>query len=160
MHFRGQPLIEYPLAAARAWQPIVVAGAQVERYLAGRSDVAVVRNDAPELGMAHSLSLANRIVPAGRTMIVLLGDKPLISASLIESICRAPDEIDLAYPVRDGIPGHPVALSPRARRCIDGLPPGDTLRLLRDRAELAQWAMPTEDDGAFFDVDTVEALAE
>ncbi len=158
MEFRGRPLIEYAIAAARAWKPVVVAGPQVAGYLFDRSDVTVLRNDAPELGMAHSLSLANRALPEAGAMIVLLGDKPLISASLIESICRAPDEIDLAYPVRDGVPGHPVALSARARRCIDRLPPGDTLRLLRDRADLRQWAMPSEDAGAFFDVDTVEAL--
>jgi molybdenum cofactor cytidylyltransferase len=158
MEFRGRKLIEYPIAAAQAWKPIVVAGPQVAGYLFHRSDVTVLRNDAPELGMTHSLRLANRAIPAETAMVVLLGDKPLISASLIESVCRAPDEFDLAYPVRDGIPGHPVALSPRGRRCIDALPPGDTLRLLRDRAELRQGAMPTEDDGAFFDVDTVEAF--
>jgi molybdenum cofactor cytidylyltransferase len=160
MEFRGRALIEYPIAAAQAWQPIVVAGPQVATYLLDRSDVSVLRNDAPELGMAHSLSLANRALPEAGAIIVLLGDKPMISASLIEAICRAPDEVDLAYPVRDGIPGHPVVLFPRARRCIDGLPPGDTLRLLRGRAELAQWAMPTQDDGAFFDVDTLGAFAD
>lgn len=160
MEFRGRTLIEYPIAAAQAWEPIVVAGPEVARYLAGRSDVTVLRNDAPELGMKHSLSLANRAIGAECAMLVLLGDKPLIRASLIDAICRAPDDIDLAYPVRAGISGHPVALSPLARRFIDALPPGDTVRLLRDRAELRQWAMRAEDDGAFFDVDTVEAFAE
>jgi molybdenum cofactor cytidylyltransferase len=158
MEFHGRPLIEYPIAAAQAWKPIVVAGPQVAEYLLGRSDVTVLRNDAPELGMAHSLSLANSALPEVATMIVLLGDKPLVRAALIESVLRAPAEADLAYPVRDDAPGHPVRLSPRARRCIDALPPGDTLRMLRDRADLRQWAMPTEDEGAFFDVDTVEAF--
>ncbi len=160
MEFRGRTLIEYAIAAAQAWEPLVVTGARVERYLAGRSDVTVLRNDRPELGMAHSLSLANRAISPESAIIVLLGDKPLVGAALIHAICRAPEEADLAYPVRAGIPGHPVVLSARARRCINALPPGDTLRLLRDRAELRQWAMPTEDDGAFFDVDTVEAFAE
>lgn len=158
MQFRGRALIEYPIAAAQAWEPIVVAGPQVERYLFGRSDVTILRNDAPQLGMAHSLSLANRAVPAESAMLVLLGDKPLIGAPLIDFVCSAPAEADLAYPVRDGIPGHPVRLSPRARRCIDALPPGDTLRLLRDRAELVQWTIATEDDEAFFDVDTIGAF--
>ena len=56
--------------------------------------------------------------------------------------------------MRDGVPGHPVALSPRARRYIDELPAGDTVRLLRDHAELRQLAMQTADLGAIFDVDT------
>jgi molybdenum cofactor cytidylyltransferase len=158
LEFRGRPLIEYSIAAARAWKPVVVAGPQVAGYLFHRSDVTVLRNDAPELGMTHSLSLANRALPEAGEMIVLLGDKPLVGAALIDSVLRAPAEADLAYPTRDGIAGHPVRLSPRARRCIDALPAGDTLRLLRDRAELRQWAMPTEDDGPFFDVDTVEAF--
>jgi molybdenum cofactor cytidylyltransferase len=158
MEFRGRALIEYPIAAAQAWTPIVVAGPQVAGYLSGRCDVTVLCNDAPELGMSHSLSLANRALPEGATMIVLLGDKPLVGAALIESVLRAPAEADLAYPVRDGIPGHPVRLSPRARGCIDALPQGDTLRLLRDRADLRQWAVPTEDEGAFFDVNTIDAL--
>ncbi len=158
MEFHGRPLIEYSIAAARAWKPLVVAGPQVAGYLSGRSDVTVLRNDAPELGMAHSLSLANRALPQAGAIIVLLGDKPLVGAALLESVLRAPAEADLAYPMRDGIPGHPVRLSTRARRYIDDLPPGDTLRWLRDRAGLRQWAIPTEDDGAFFDVDTVEAF--
>jgi molybdenum cofactor cytidylyltransferase len=158
MEFRGRALIEYPIAAAQAWRPIVVAGPQVAEYLLGRSDVTVLRNDAPELGMAHSLSLANRAIDEAGAMIVLLGDKPLIHAALIDSVLRAPAGADLAYPLRDGVPGHPVRLSPRARRCIDALPPGDTLRLLRGRADLRQCAMPTEDEGAFFDVDTVQAF--
>jgi molybdenum cofactor cytidylyltransferase len=158
MEFRGRPLIEHPIAAAQAWKPIVVAGPQVAGYLFGRSDVTVLRNDTPELGMAHSLSLANRALPAAGMMIVLLGDKPFVGAALIDFVLRAPAGADLAYPMRDGIPGHPVRLSPRARRCIDALPPGDTLRLLRDRADLRQCAMPTEDDGAFFDVDTIEGF--
>jgi CTP:molybdopterin cytidylyltransferase MocA len=158
MAFRGRTLIEYPISAAQSWRPIVVAGAEVERYLLGRFDVEVVRNDEPERGMSHSLALANRVVPANVSLLVLLGDKPLVNAPLIESICNAADDADVVYAVHRDVPGHPVALSPRARRCIDGLPSGDTLRLLRQRPDMRQRAVQTSDVGAVFDVDTRSAF--
>jgi molybdenum cofactor cytidylyltransferase len=155
MEFRGRPLIEFAIAAAQRWNPIVVAGDEVERYLAGRADVVPVANDRPERGMSHSLALANRFVPSDVAMIVLLGDKPLVSQMLIETICNAAGMADVVYPVRDGAPGHPVWLSPRARGCIDALPLGDTLRLLRAHPDLTRQAVKTQDSGATFDVDTL-----
>jgi molybdenum cofactor cytidylyltransferase len=160
MDFRGRKLIEYPIAAAQAWHPIVVAGPEVERYLAGRCDVEVLCNNEADLGMAHSLALANRVVAANAALIVLLGDKPAISVELIEAICHAADDADVVYPVHDGVPGHPVRLSPRARRCISDLPPGDTVRLLRERRDLRQRAVQTSDLGAVFDVDTASAFTD
>lgn len=158
MDFRGRRLIEYPIAAAQPWNPIVVCGIEVEQYLLGRSDVELIRNDEPERGMSHSLALANHIVAADLMLFVLLGDKPLVSTSLIESTRAAGENSDVTYPMHEGVPGHPVTLSPRARHYIDDLPSGDTVRLLRDRPELRQFAMQTADLGAIFDVDTVEDL--
>lgn len=158
MDFRGRRLIEYPIAAAQPWNPLVVCGPEVEQYLLGRSDVELFGNDEPERGMSHSLMLANRIVAADLMLLVLLGDKPLVSRLLIESTGTAAEHADVTYPVREGVPGHPVALSPRARRYIEDLPAGDTVRLLRDRSDLKQRPMETSDLGAVFDVDTVGRL--
>lgn len=158
MDFRGRRLIDYSITAALPWSPLVVCGPEVEQYLSGRSEVELLRNGEPERGMSHSLALANRIVGADLIMLVLLGDKPLVSSSLIESTCTAAEHADVTYPVRAGVPGHPVALSPRARRYIDNLPAGDTVRLLRDRPELKQHPMKTSDLGAVFDVDTAGLL--
>lgn len=159
MDFRGRKLIEYPIAAAQAWNSLVVCGSEVERYLFGRCGVEVVRNDEPDRGMSHSLALANEIVAPELALIVLLGDKPLVRRSLIKSIASAARDNDVVYPVRGAVPGHPVMLSPRARRYIAGLPAGDTLRLLRDISELRQYAMQTSDPGATFDVDTIDDFA-
>ena len=62
------------------------------------------------------------------------------------------------YPLYDDEPGHPVWLSPRARLRIDGLPAGDTVRLLRTHSDLVQRAVETPDRGAVFDVDTIDEL--
>jgi molybdenum cofactor cytidylyltransferase len=155
MNFRGRALIEYPIAAAQAWNPIVVAGPEVAAYLLGRSDVVVVRNDEPQLGMAHSLALADKLAESDAALIVLLGDKPLVSEELIQIICDAAADADVVYPLLDGVRGHPVRLSPRARRRIADLPPGDTLRTLSDRPDLRRSAVETTDRGATFDVDTL-----
>jgi len=154
--FHGRKMIEYPIAAAQPWNPLVVCGLEVEQYLLGRFDVEVLRNGEPARGMSHSLVLANGIVAVELALIVLLGDKPLVSRSLIESICTAAEDNDVVYPVREDVPGHPVVLSPRARRYIADLPAGDTLRLLRDNSDLRRHAVKTSDIGATFDVDSVD----
>lgn len=158
MPYRGRPLIEYAIEAAARWRPVVVCGPDVFRYLAGRNDVAVIRNDEPEHGMAHSLSLGNRAIEEDLSVAVLLADKPLAGERLIEQMLNASRGADVAYPERDGEPGHPVLLSARARRFIDRLPPGDTVRLLRAHPQLVARGVETSDDGAFFDVDTLDAF--
>jgi molybdenum cofactor cytidylyltransferase len=160
MDFRGRALIEPAIAAAQPWRPLVVAGSEVARYLCGRTDVELVRNGEPELGMSHSLRLANRIVPPDAALIVLLGDKPLVSRTLIETICGTVRNSGIAYPSRGDEPGHPVWIASHARRYIDDLPPGDTLRFLRAHPDITHLAIETTDPGAFFDVDTAEQVTQ
>ena len=160
MPYRGRPLIEYSITAAARWRPVVVCGDAVWQYLAGRQDIAIIRNDEPERGMSHSLSLANLAVEEDLSIAVLLADKPLASERLIETMLNASRGSDVAYPQRDGEPGHPVILSPRARRFIDRLPPGDTVRLLRAHSQLVARPIETADEGAFFDIDTLDAFEE
>jgi molybdenum cofactor cytidylyltransferase len=156
--FRGRPMIEHAIAAAQGWAPLIVAASDVAAYLAERTDLTVLRNDEPGRGMSHSLKLANRFVKSDSPLIVLLGDKPLVSAALIQCVCDAARDADLVYPVRDAEPGHPVFLSPRARPCVDDLPDGDTLRSLRGDSRVRARGLETQDEGAFFDVDTIGAL--
>ncbi|MGA8534950.1 MAG: NTP transferase domain-containing protein [Candidatus Tumulicola sp.] len=158
MDFRGRALIEYAIAATQPWSPIAVVGSDVGAYLDGRPDVTLLRNDTPARGMSHSLALANRFLPSDLALIVVLGDKPLVSQTLVETICLAAADADVVYPLYDHEPGHPVWLSPQARLRIDGLPPGDTLRLLRTHPGLVQRTVETRDRGAVFDVDTIEEL--
>lgn len=159
MEFRGGVLIEAAIAAAQPWRPLVVAGNAVARYLRGRTDVELVYNGEPDLGMSHSLRLASRIAPPDTALIVLLGDKPLVTRTLIETVCKAAANAGVAYPSRGNEPGHPVWISSHARRYIDALPPGDTLRFLRTHPDITHLAIETTDPGAFFDVDTADALS-
>jgi molybdenum cofactor cytidylyltransferase len=158
MPFRGRPLIEYAIEAALRWLPVVVCGSEVASYLAGRTGISVLVNDEPERGMSHSLALANRAIERDIAIGVLLADKPLVGEQLTETILRASRGADITYPQRDGEPGHPVILSRRARSFIDSLPPGDNVRILRDYPELSACAVENADEGAFFDIDTIEAF--
>ncbi len=153
--FRGRPLIDYAIAAALPWDPIVVAGPEVAAYLAGRAGVTILRNDESARGMAYSLRLASAQVNADLAIAVLLGDKPLVTEALIRNICYS-RRADVVYPVCNHEPVHPVYLSPRARACLDRLPVGDSVRLLRVDRRLSVRAIVTRDRGATFDVDTID----
>jgi CTP:molybdopterin cytidylyltransferase MocA len=165
MRFRGRPLIEYAIAAARPWRPVLVAGPEVADALRDRDDVALVVNPQPQRGMAHSLALADEAISPGDALVVLLGDKPLVSERLIAELCAALGSADVAYPVdaRSGAPGHPVVFwacgRRRLGRGIAALPDGDNLHALRDDPSLVRRAVRSEDEGGFFDVDTPGELA-
>jgi CTP:molybdopterin cytidylyltransferase MocA len=161
MSFRGRPLIEYAIAAARRWRPVLVAGPEVADALRDRNDFTLVVNPEPQRGMAHSLALADEAISPGDALVVLLGDKPLVSERLIAELCATLANADVAYPVhaRSGAPGHPVLFSVSARRRIAALPDGDNLHVLRDDPSLVRRAVRSQDEGGFFDVDTPAELA-
>ena len=115
-----------------------------------------IANDEPERGMAHSLRLANAVIPAEHAIAVLLADKPLVTAELIERVIAGLGDADVAFPQRDGVPGHPVVFSPIARALIIALPDGDNIHLVRDNDFLERRALEIDDAGAYVDVDTEE----
>ena len=162
MTFRGKPMIEYALEAAKHWRPLVVAGNDVSAYLAQHRGVQVLLNDDPQRGMAHSLALGNRAVESDASLIVLLADKPLVTPDLISSLCTQRGDADVTFPrnPQTGEPGHPVIFSSKARAKIALLPDGDSLRLLRDDPALVRREIPTGDRGAYFDIDTDAGLEE
>jgi len=160
--FHGRPMIEHVLEAAAEWKPLVVAGREVAAYLAQREGVEVVRNDDPGRGMAHSVVLANDAIRPDAALIVLLGDKPLVSPQIIERLCASCADADIAFPrePHTGDPGHPVIFSPRARTKIPLLPDGDSLHALRDDPSLERREIAIADLGAYFDIDTAGSLEE
>jgi CTP:molybdopterin cytidylyltransferase MocA len=113
-----------------------------------------VTNDDAERGMSYSLKAGLRAVPVGSSIGVLLGDMPLMTATII---CRTESlmdgSTDVAYPVDAmGRSGHPVLFAPWQRTFIERLPDGDTLRHARDSAARKATWLCTE-SAAFADVD-------
>ena len=158
MPYLGIPMIEYALHAAYDWKPLVVASPAVAAYLAGRANVSVIVNEAPERGMSHSLQLADAAFPGGSALLILLGDKPRVDADLVRMVESAGRNADVAYPQRGNEPGHPVFFSAAARTRIAALPDGDSLQLLRDDPTLRHIRLAIESDGPYFDIDSPGAV--
>jgi CTP:molybdopterin cytidylyltransferase MocA len=158
--FRGRLMIEYAIEAANAWQTLIVASPGVAQYLQKtHAHIETVINTSPERGMSYSLRLANSAIQPDIPMLVMLGDKPLITPQLIAAVCNLGRDADIALPLSShGEPGHPVFFSARARQNVDALEDGDSIRVLRDDPSLTKRTLPTDDLAAFFDVDTLEQL--
>jgi len=155
--FRGRRMIEYAIEAATEWQPLVVAGTSVAAALSTTTGTTVICNAQPERGMSYSLKLADARLPKEAWLMLLLGDKPLITKAIIRTLCRSLDGADLVYPVhpQTGVSGHPVIFSPAARAKIATLDDGDTIQRIRDNADLLRRPLPVIEEGAYFDVDAL-----
>ena len=104
--------------------------------------------------MTHSLRLANAQVPPEHAIVVLPADLIEITPENVASLVEQSHGADVTFPMRaDGTPGHPVVFSAAARRYIDELPDGDTLRLLRDRANLNRRTVAVEEPWPYRDID-------
>ena len=91
----GRPLLAHVLDAAAAQRPeqtVVVVGEQAERVQAGLADAVAgeVRwvRQAPRLGTGHAVSTALPQIAADATVLVLLGDVPLIGADTLAACVR------------------------------------------------------------------------
>ena len=88
------------------------------------ANVRLVEHDAPELGMNHSLALADATIPPGEPVAVLLADLPDCDAATVARVIAAYDaDADVVVPQAAGRFGHPVVFGPRARARIG---PGDS----------------------------------
>jgi CTP:molybdopterin cytidylyltransferase MocA len=163
----GRTLLERAIAACGRYSlAIVVAPALVEfaeRVLVSRSlESIVVVNDRSDLGMSHSLRLADVALrrPNAR-LAVVPADLPFLDDDRVDAVFDAAESaaVDVAYPRRaDGTPGHPVVFGPRPRAALAALPFGDTIRTLRDDSRFTRRIYASEDPAFYFDVDTPEAL--
>jgi len=156
----GTTMLARALDAAREFETVVVIAPSLAAHVAARPGLNVVLNDAPELGMAHSLTLANAAIrDHDAALVVILADTPLVDAALVRRVVDARGDADVAYPVRNGVSGHPVVFGPRPRAELAGSEHGDTLRRLRDDPRWRRVELSIEGDAPFLDVDTPEDLA-
>lgn len=153
----GEPMLARVLRACSQLPTLVVAAPALRSFVEG-SGVRYLANDRPEWGMAHSLSLADAAAEARSALLLLLGDKPLVTRALVDAVLEGAKGADICFPQHDGIGGHPVFFSQRARERIARLPHGDTLHLLRDDTTLRRRALRIAEIGAYADVDDPEAL--
>ncbi len=127
----GRSIVQRVVDAAAKWPTVIVAGDEVAASLAATA-LPIVRNASPDRGMAHSLRLANQVIPGTEPVAVVLGDLPDITAADIDAAVAAYDDaVDIVLPNASQAT-HPVIFGPLARRKIAALPDGDTIRQLRD----------------------------
>ena len=161
---RGRPLLTYALDAARSsgCSPVVLVVSD-ERVAAAAGDgIEIVRNEAPERGIASSLSCALEHFeprPAVTAIVVGLADQPLVGAEAYRRVARSQaNGAGLAFASYDGVRGNPVLIGreywPEAKALV-----GDEGARVLFRRHPAV-AVPCGDTGAAADVDTPEDLAE
>lgn len=152
----GRPLLEYAIgamSAVAAIDPIVVvlgAYADVvgERVRFGRAESVVCEEWSR--GMSETLRFGIRALPGSDRVVVMLGDSPTVTRSVVERFVSAPPGSRAVY---DGRPGHPAVLGPTQ---IDALRShaGDT----GARALLDGPTIECSDLCSGVDVDTPEEL--
>jgi len=157
--FAGEPLARRVARGLAELEPVFVATPRVADVIADLRGVRVVVTK-PTAGPSETLALAHAAIPLDLHLAVLACDLPFVDAERLRAfVARVPDDADLAWPVVDGTPGHPVIWSPKARTRIPALrgdePP---LRVRRDPA-LRVVALDERDDTYVTDVDTPEAWA-
>jgi CTP:molybdopterin cytidylyltransferase MocA len=164
----GEPLLAHALTAARGSGigPVLVVAADDAVAAAVPADVAVVRNDAPERGIASSLQCAIRGVeawpddgagPVG-ALVVGLADQPLVGAQAYRRVAAAYDDgARLAVATYGGVPGNPVLVAREHWPEALALTGDEGARVLLRRHGATE--VPCDGTGAPTDVDTPEDLA-
>jgi molybdenum cofactor cytidylyltransferase len=165
----GKPIIRHAVEAAlasRARPVIVVTGHEPERVKAALKGLPVTFVHNPDFVGGLSTSLKAGISALSSdidTVAILLGDMPQVSGALVDKLIATIDPERgalIAVPTREGKRGNPVAW---ARRLFDELTKleGDVgARHLIGANSEAVVEVPVEDDAAFLDIDTPEALAQ
>jgi molybdenum cofactor cytidylyltransferase len=162
----GRPLVCHVVEAAvtsSANPVIVITGHRAEEVEASLQGFPIqsIRNPAFADGLSTSLKIGfAALPPQAKAAVILLGDMPLIKASLIDALVKAwkarggPAAL---IPTANGQRGNPVVLSRELEGLIEGLS-GDTGAgpILRGRPDLME--CPVDDPAILQDVDTSDDL--
>jgi len=160
---RGKPLLAYALDSAResGCAPVLLVVSDERVAGAAGDGIEIVRNDAPERGIASSLQCAlRRLEPDSAPAVVVgLADQPLVGAEAYRRVARAhADGASLAFASYDGVRGNPVLIARTYWSEALELDGDEGARVLFHRHPAV--AVPCGDTGAAADVDTPEDLAE
>jgi molybdenum cofactor cytidylyltransferase len=166
--FHGQPLVMHAVGAATrsglAPVVVVVSDDRVAATLesrAGGAAVQLVRNDAPERGIASSLHAALRRLEPDETVdavVVGLADQPLVGADAYRRVAHAYDDgARLAVATYGGARGNPVLIGRAHWREALALAGDEGARVLLRKHGAVE--VPCDGTGESTDVDTPEDLA-
>lgn len=160
----GKALVRHAADAAvrsTADPVIVVTGHRADAVQAELKGLPVefVHNPLFADGLSTSLKAGfSALPPEARAAIILLGDMPLVSSSLINALAAGwhrSGEPAALVPTLDGRRGNPVVISRALQAEIQGLS-GDVGAgpVLRGRPDVVEWS--TADNAVIHDIDTRE----
>jgi len=152
----GIPLARRVVSGLAELAPLIVAAPRVAEAIGDLRAARIVLT-APTAGPAVSLALADTAVPHDRLLAVIACDLPFLDAVRVRAFVeRVPADADLAWPLVDGTPGHPVVWSPRARTRIATLREDDPPARVRRDPTLNAVALDEHDEAYVTDLDTPE----
>ena len=160
----GKALVRHVAEAAvrsTADPVIVVTGHRADAVQAELKGlpVKIVHNPLFADGLSTSLKTGfSALPPETRAALILLGDMPLVSASLIDALLagwHGQGKPAALIPTLDGRRGNPVLISRALQAAIEELS-GDVGAgpVLRGRSDVVEW--PTTDHAVVQDIDTKE----
>ncbi len=165
----GKPLVRHAVEAAlasSAERVVVVTGhepGQVEAALAGL-DVHFAHNPDFAAGLSTSLRTGLAALPPEVDgALVMLADMPRVTPDLIGRLIAAFDPaggVHAAVPVRDGRRGNPVVLARRFFPELSAITGDVGARGILGLHGAAVAEVEVDDEGAFLDIDTPQALAQ
>jgi molybdenum cofactor cytidylyltransferase len=157
--FAGEPLARRIARALQELEPLFVATPAVAGVVSDLGGVQVVTTE-PTAGPSETLALAHAVIPQAAYLAVVPCDLPFLDARRVRAFVTAlPDDADLAWPVVNDTPGHPVVWSPKARARIPALRADEPPLRVRLDPALRVVALDERDDAYVTDVDTPAAWA-
>ncbi len=159
----GRPLLAHALTAARETgrEPVLCVVSDDRVAAAVPAEVEVLRNDAPERGIASSLQAVVRALePRSEidAVVVGLADQPLVGADAYRRVAAAhEDGAPLAVATYGGVRGNPVLIARTLWSEALELSGDEGGRILARRHGAAE--VPCDGTGEPTDVDTPEDLA-
>lgn len=155
--FGGMPLARRVALALAELRPVVVAAYRVADAIGDLRALQLVVT-APTAGPSATLALAHAAIPHDLALAVVMCDMPFLDAERVRAfVARVPDDADQAWPEVNGVPGHPVIWSPRARTRIPALRDDEPPAVVRRDPALRVVPLEEHDDAYVVDVDTPAA---
>ncbi|MCO5183367.1 MAG: nucleotidyltransferase family protein [Anaerolineae bacterium] len=149
--------------ACSAENALVITGADASQTAASAAAAALPAMHNPNYAngeMVSSLQLALPLLEPEHAALVVLGDMPLLSADLIDTVIRAyrQSQALIIAPTYKGQRGHPVLFAPSLFGELLALPSGESAPRAVVRRHVAETLLvPVESDAVLIDIDTPNA---
>jgi molybdenum cofactor cytidylyltransferase len=117
-----------------------------------------VEDEVAQLGLGNSLAAATAIVPAGRSVMVCLGDMPFIATATYAALAAVAEPAKIICPVYRGQRGNPVLFGAHFVGELKTLAGDRGARLLLEKHAAHVVEIDVNDPGIHRDIDRPEDL--